>query len=138
MYERTRACATPACLVRYNRGMQSVFNPAERTRFAFLRQREFDNQPLTEDETAELHAFAQRIEDAERLALQTDKQRSEQRAAERDRHATALRELIARREALVAHLRQVAQEADEERAAIDAAFQNLVGIPRDHTATAVR
>lgn len=115
-----------------------LFTPAERIRFADLRQRELNKETLEQGEAQELFGFIERIENAEHAALKNNKQRSEQQAAFLDHRIAALQELVQRREALATYLRQATQKADEERAAIDAAFAQLMAGVHEQAASSLR
>lgn len=98
----------------------------QRKRFRTLRLRHLQGELLTGEEESELATRMAEIEEQEALALRASAEQQEQRIADLEKHATELRELLSRRQALVDYLNQVRQEVSREQADIDAAFERLI------------
>ncbi len=103
-----------------------MLSAKERIRFNALRNREHLGPALSDDESLELAAFVQRIEDAESATLAASNLRRRQESLDTEERIAALNALIEREEQFAARLRDTLDNLHEERDSLKAERQRLV------------
>lgn len=112
-------------------------NEAQSQRFHHLRQQVLQGVTLAPDAAQELAGYMKLLQAEERALLEPAREAQEARIADTEERIAQLRQLMARREALVTYLRRVNEEVNAERDAISGAFQQLFGTTNAAT-TSVR